>query len=262
MKDMGKEVKLYTKALECYNGYPSIIDLFGLDVDTATAEEADKWMDTGGSILDRIRHRLVGFRKTHYQESYDMNFEPAVFTVDNVFLNGFWQSYKYFEAYNEIILNDFCFPPCPTEENRKYADMITESECAVSVHYRRGDYLTEINKKVFGNICTDEYYRSAISEMNRRYKNCTFFIFSNDKGIMDEVDIDGNCILVDCNDDSSGWCDMYLMSLCKHNIIANSSFSWWGAWLNRNEDKTVIAPHKWMNTRNMMDNCPPEWVRI
>ena len=141
-------------------------------------------------------------------------------------------------------------------------EKISAEPCAVSLHIRLGDYTTPVNKEFFGGICTEEYYKNAVEYIKQKYENPKFFIFSNGEGNITEVLPDIDYELVNINDENTGWADMYLMSQCKHNIIANSSFSWWGAWLNQNENKTVVAPQKWINGQKMPDICPSEWIRI
>lgn len=145
----------------------------------------------------------------------------------------------------------------------KYLELM-EKRNAVAVHVRRGDYLSKENNNIFGNICTDAYYLQAIETMARMVENPLFIFFSNEiEWVRKNFPI--NDAIYVCQSDFNAyedWYDLYLMSKCKHNIIANSSFSWWGAWLNNYKNRQVIAPQKWVNYDALTDICPEEWIRI
>lgn len=113
--------------------------------------------------------------------------------------------------------------------------------------------MNEAQKKVYGGICTDSYYERAVSMVKEKVPDARFFIFTNDPVWVKAHMTGEEFVVVDCNDESAGYLDMLLMSRCKHHIIANSSFSWWGAWLNSHPDKIVIAPSKWLNGRDCSD---------
>jgi hypothetical protein len=120
------------------------------------------------------------------------------------------------------------------------------------MHIRRGDYQNNPTTKEFHGLCSIEYYQRAIKLMNENVDNPHFFVFSDDMNwVRKEYEINGQHTFVDINDESNGTIDMQLMSLCKHNIIANSSFSWWAAWLNNYNKKIVIAPEKWFNNSSI-----------
>jgi hypothetical protein len=141
------------------------------------------------------------------------------------------------------------------------------SEESVSVHIRRGDYLHSCFNSLF-HVQDLDYYQAAIDQIQQKIKNPSFYIFTTDyewtKEQFSKLKIPFN--IVDINKGSQSYMDMILMSKCKHNIIANSSFSWWGAWLNRNEEKMVIAPKKWYKHTEMNNNAshiiPNGWITI
>ena len=132
---------------------------------------------------------------------------------------------------------------------------------AASLHVRRDDYLSTTYAYGFGGICTTAYYQNAIAYMKEKTIDPAFFVFSDDiNWCRENLDVEG-ATFVDCNHGDESWQDMFLMSKCKHNIIANSSFSWWGAWLNNNTNKIVVAPDRWWN--GLKDDVVPEtWIRI
>lgn len=132
----------------------------------------------------------------------------------------------------------------------------------MSVHIRRGDYLSASFANGFGNCCPLDYYQRAIAMISKTVDKPLFVFFSDDMEWVKENFAGEDCLFVSHNKGVDSWQDMYLMSLCNHNIIANSTFSWWGAWLNHHEDKMVIAPKKWWSTIENDDVVPETWMRI
>lgn len=175
------------------------------------------------------------------------------------YLSGYWQSERYFISADDIIRKDFRFSTPLSAENLELADNISNSD-SISLHVRRGDY---VNNSAYAS-CSLDYYKSAIEYLTKQLESSTFFIFSDDiNWVKENLKLEHPHIYIDNNQGDQSYNDMRLMSLCKHNIIANSSFSWWGAWLNANEAKTVIAPKKWFNTDlNSKDLIPANWVRL
>ena len=132
---------------------------------------------------------------------------------------------------------------------------------SVSLHIRRGDYLDPENLERYGGICTIEYYMKGISIIKNYFERPSFFIFSNDmEWVKENMDIP-NPVYIDINKGKDSYMDMYLMSRCKANIIANSSFSYWGAMLNINPSPLVVYPQKWFNNYTP-DIFPQSWIGI
>lgn len=180
-----------------------------------------------------------------------------------VHLVGYWQSERYFEGVLDAVRNSFTFDKQMFNERTKSCFEKMCSENAVSLHVRRGDYLLAENVRTLGNICDKRYYQRAVGIINKKVNNPVFYVFSDDiKWTIENVPLPENTIFVDWNRGQDSWQDMFLMSSCKHNIIANSSFSWWGAWLNSNENKLVIAPALWIRNTPAPDVAPRSWVRI
>lgn len=177
------------------------------------------------------------------------------------YLRGYFQTRVFVQEIEDELRQEFIF--CKTEDDKlKNVAYDLKDKNAVAVHVRRGDYLEAF--KVFGGICTEDYYREAIDMIKLKVENPVFYFFSNDIGWVKDNFYEENAMYITPSifDDYHDWYDMYLMSECKHNIIANSSFSWWGAWLNKNKAKIVIAPKKWVNADSMKDICPENWIRI
>lgn len=192
------------------------------------------------------------------------NFENIFDVVSNnkSFFDGYWQSYKYFESISNIIRKDFTFRII--DERCKSLSNVMKSQNSISLHIRRGDYLLSDG---YSGICTDEYYKKAIDYIYQHIDNPFFYVFSDDKEWCSSnlQLLNKDYMLVDFNKGALSYQDMYLMSKCKHNIIANSSFSWWGAWLNDNPEKIVIAPKKWYNRDSSNYNqlrIPEQWTRL
>lgn len=214
-------------------------------------------------VRKKIKRKLCKYIFGYYQEKYVGTFDETIVNLKNGYLDGYWQTYKYFDDIREIILDRFEFLNTLEGANREFLKHINSQECAVSVHIRLGDYLANPSmRKLYGEICTEKYYKRAIEVIKEKYANPTFYVFSNESDKVSEIIPDENYVLIDCNDERAAWADMMLMSSCKHNIIANSSFSWWGAYLNRYEGRTVVAPKHFINGLDMPDICPDEWIRI
>lgn len=263
LEERGKDVYLDTTKIHQYlKGYnrASVFDVFNIKVRNATIEQIEKLSDEKKDLFSKIRRKMFVRKKTHYLEKEEGAFSSEIFELDDVYLDGYWQTYKYFLDYRNQVLEMFCFPDITDDVNKNYLKMINNSKCAVSLHIRLGDYLELA--RIYGGICTEDYYKSAILYFKNKYKNPTFYVFSNDPKTAKNICNDESFIFIEANDESKGWIDMFLMTQCNHNIIANSSFSWWGAWLNQHENKEVIAPKKWINNEEMRDICPKEWIRL
>lgn len=180
---------------------------------------------------------------------------------DYYYYHGYFQNEKYFKHVRNDILEKFSLKETLDEKNKNVLDKISE-ENSISIHIRRGDYVElEAVKKVHG-VCSLKYYQNAIKYISKHVKNPHFFLFSDDvKWVVENLKIDYPYTIADFNQ-GKGWLDLNLMKHCKHNIIANSSFSWWAAWLNENPDKIVIAPKKWIAEKQKCDIVPEDWVKI
>jgi hypothetical protein len=201
----------------------------------------------------------------NYQEK-ELLFDENLFKTNkkNIYLKGYFQSEKYFLKYQDEIRKDF---EIVTPHKKETADMlkIITAENSVSIHIRRGDYISNPNANAVHGTCNLEYYHRAIEIMREKVNNPVFFIFSDDiDWAKENLNIENTMYFVDFTDASTNYEDIKLMSSCKHNIIANSSFSWWGAWLNRNKNKNVIAPSRWFSTDmlNSKDIIPESWMKI
>jgi len=206
-----------------------------------------------------------GLRHSRYYVQNGLFFDDKINRISRqCYLTGYWQSFKYQLSYNALIRNEFKFPAVTDEINLDFLQKIKNGE-SVSIHIRRSDYLQAHNLEVHG-VCSLEYYQTAIDYICQKVLSPVFFIFSDDiSWVIDNLTIREPHFYINNNNGAESYRDMQLMASCKHNIIANSSFSWWGAWLNDNPKKIVVAPAKWFNNINdftYADLVPATWVSL
>lgn len=262
MQSLGIQVKIdVTKYAEhpAHNGF-ELERVFGLHCPLATEAEVRRLGYRKSNHITEFLRKTPFRKKTIYNhESY--RYDEQVFKLDGYYIEGYWQSERYFQDIREKIWKTYQFPDFSTKQQSIYAEEI-QTGCSVSVHVRRGDYL---NYSYLQNICTIDYYRNAMQYFRKKYSSdVRFYLFTNDKSWVQEHLMDADCHLVEGNTGTDSFRDMQLMSLCKHNIIANSSFSWWGAWLNKNPGRIVAAPARWTNDtlEEQVDIIPEDWMKI
>ncbi len=198
-------------------------------------------------------------------ENKDKNeIDKKLLEIDAGIIKGLHQNYYFASLVRKELLKDFEFNLNADNQLKKWCEKFENSKNIVSVHVRRGDYLSPKYYSALGDVCTEQYYMQAMEFMERQIENCRFCFFSDDILWVKNHYLKENAMYIDSGmfDKYQNWYDMCLMSFCSHNIIANSTFSWWGAWLNKNVDKIVIAPKKWSKTYEFPDICPPNWIRM
>jgi len=208
---------------------------------------------------------LFGFSRYNYYTEKSLDFDPEVFDLQGeIYLDGYWQSEKYFKKIENIIKNEFVIKTKLNEQNKNLLDQIKKCN-SVSIHIRRGDYVTDPDVFKVHGICNIEYYNKCIDIISQKLSNPNFFVFSDDQNWAKEnIAIKFPTVYISHNGLEKGYEDLRLMSNCKYFIIANSTFSWWGAWLSNNPDKIVLAPKKWFNKEDMNNNdiIPEGWIKI
>lgn len=252
LKALGRNVKIddKTEYVGRDNARPIRLDIFDAKYVVPTKEEMTALTDSYLDMVSRIRRKLTGRKTAEYREQSPV-FDPQVLEKERAYLTGWWQSEKYFYDVRTEVREAFTFRKLElSEKMQKYKETMENSN-SVCVHIRRGDYL-EVDE-VYGGICTEEYYAKAMKKMETEIPDCQFFIFTNDIPWVKERMQGKNITVVEGNDEDAGYIDMYLMTRCKHYILANSSFSWWGCYLNPSEEKKVIAPKIWANNRDYRD---------
>jgi hypothetical protein len=208
--------------------------------------------------IPKIRNH---WQRIHKTDKVDERFTtPEKFntlTMDRLELIGYWQNEKYFKDYRKRICADFTCIDSVDAANMCMLKEIMSCNDSVSIHVRMGDYVGNSAHPVMQK----EYYMAAMDVIESHVNNPHYFIFSDDPIATFMIHKSGNVTPVNLNDSSQGYLDIELMKHCKHHIIANSSFSWWGAWLCENPDKIVVAPKHWFNGQEF-DGVPEGWVRI
>ena len=268
---MGREVKMddETGFREDKQRDPAL-GVLGLRYERASEAEIVRITDAYMDMKSRIRRKLTGRRTKRYDERGG-NFDPYVLETDEAYLVGYWQSERFFPdpAVRERLKADIL---------RGMEELLQGKERAVSLHIRRGDYLQPGTVETFGGICTEAYYAAAIRRVLEACPDAQFYVFSNDPAYVQE-----------CIQQQTGWflhltpaerddlggrfhpvrdalqdaAELYLMSRCRHHILANSSFSWWGAWLGeQGSDVMTIAPARWLNNKRMDDIYTEAMLRL
>jgi hypothetical protein len=218
-------------------------------------------------LAKRVLPAFLLTRSTHVKERYS-HFDNSILSLpDNVYLNGYWQSEKYFLNIEDIIRKEFTVKFQQTGKNLELDRKIASCE-SVSIHVRRGDYITNEHINRTHGVCGIEYYLLCVDKIKQYIENPVFFVFSDEpEWARDNLELPYETTLVHHNGADRNYEDLRLMSQCKHHVIANSSFSWWGAWLNQHSEKVVLAPRQWFGkerqaSRNMNDLLPDSWVKL
>lgn len=193
------------------------------------------------------------------------HFYPEILSLaGNVYLEGYWQSEKYFEDIQSIVREEFTIKTKLDAITVELGQRISNLT-SVSLHIRRCDYVNDPRTRQFHGICDLDYYHRAVEMLSRHVQDVHFFIFSDDpKWAESNLRLKNPSTLVTHNGPDKHYADLYLISQCQHHIIANSTFSWWGAWLSCNASKLVIAPAKWFTDSqiNTVDLFPKNWITI
>lgn len=236
---------------------------FNILENIAIKEEIEKLIGSNNKSTKKILNIISKRNKNHIKEKH-FHFDKDILKLhDNIYFDGYWQSEKYFIDIEKTIRQEYVLKSQFNKKLIKKDEYEKIGNCnSISIHVRRGDYdyHTTINN-VFG-LCSLDYYRKAISRVVEDINNPNFFIFSDDiTWTKENLKIDYPTVFIENNKDYE---DLVLMSRCKANIIANSSFSWWGAWLNQNKRKIVIAPKNWFRdkSKNTKDLLPKTWIQM
>lgn len=268
LRAMGKEVKVDISWFQKEMGKASRrnleIDYFpGVSYEACTEQEM---LDILGKrdFFCKVLEKLH-LKEKHLYVEHQM-YDKEIFELDNKVLEGYWACEGYWGDRIPELRKQLVFPKSDNPQNEKMLQKIKNTE-SVSIHIRRGDYLNPENQAIYGGICTEEYYEKAISYMEEKLWNPHFFIFSDDAEYAKKTYTKDNYTVVDINHGRDSFYDMYLMGCCKHNICANSTFSFWGARLNENPGKLMIRPLKQRNTCDwyvpeIMKQLWKDWIMI
>lgn len=254
--------------ISAYNGYAlhngfELKTVFSIPLNQAPC----KAIASAGYYLPHYRLWQVGKfllpkKKGMCVEKSNLSFDHTIFHNSQYqYFDGYWQNERYFKHCAKQIRKIFTFPPFTEQKNLQLAKQI-QCNISTSIHIRRGDYL---NNHLYNGICGLEYYKEAISLIEKLTTTTLYCVFSDDIPWCKqhiEPYIKKAIIYVNWNTKGQSFRDMQLMSLCTHNIIANSSFSWWSAWLNQHTEKIIIAPKEWIHIKDCQFELPDRWLRL
>ena len=251
-------------------GYPRpfLLDHFSITVPMRERSLGDRLLLTGKPWLKQVvAPAMKALRTQVFTQEFNgchsfLTDIPVEGHARRLHLVGYWHTYMTAEKVEEELRSELAFRKPAEGKNLEVLEQIHGSRNPVSLHVRRGDSTVSATNRVHLPL---EYYLNAIATMKERFDNPTFVVFSDDIGfVKDYLRLDGTTVFVGHNDDFSAHEDLRLMSSCHHHIIANSTFSWWGAWLNPRQDKTVIAPRQWYVTPDSYypDLYPPTWTLV
>jgi hypothetical protein len=213
----------------------------GLTYETCTVKERIEFLDSDMKLPSRIRRKLFGRKSLQLNDEGE--YIPDLLDMDNVYLYGYWDCERYYGDIMPLLREKIKFAPSNNPRNSEIMKKM-ESENSVSIHIRRQDYLTVADGKRYMGICTEQYYAKAMEHIEEKVPNTVYYIFSDDIEYAKAHFNNENMHVVDWNTGNDSMHDMELMSHCKHNICANSTFSIWGARLNRNPYKIMVRPLK------------------
>lgn len=234
---------------------------FNIQAVKATQLEINKMRGKGDFLPPRFRSFFGGKSSNYFKEPHFHFYQPVLSLQNGVYLEGYWQSEKYFADITDLIREDLT--PVFSFSNRFTTLKSSIKQCvSVSVHIRRGDYTTTSKANRYLKTCEVYYYQKAVEYLTKRISNPIFFVFSDDiEWTKAHIHFNFPTQYVEGN---SAQEDLLLMAHCQHHIIANSTFSWWGAWLNPLHDKIVIAPKRWFSTERFdtKDLLPQSWIQL
>ena len=244
-----------------------MLQCFPIVIREASLDEVNRTIFKKQSILQKI----LGKKKKHsasYKAQPSFDFWPDFGSFGSpVYLFGYWQNERYFSGISSTIKQDFTFPAFSSSRAKDICQRIKTSSCSISIHIRRGDYVENPDTNRFHGVCSLEYYEKALRMITGKYNiPPELFLFSDDPAwARNNFNTYGYpSVIVDIPQHKDApYNDMHLMSLCQHHIIANSSFSWWAAWLSCG-DGMVIAPKRWFaeETIQQYNPSPSSWITI
>ncbi len=238
---------------------PRFYELDNFNLKQEFVNKNDFVLKNGGFI-----NRIINIRKKQL-DSYiepQFNYSDKFLNIkNNTYIEGYFQTEKYFKDIRGDVIKAFDLKNKASAESEKIIDQIKNSN-SVSLHVRRGDYVSNKNANKFHGLMSKTYYKKALSIIESKVSNPNYFVFSDEiDWVKKNFDLPKKSIYI--NHNKSGVEDMRIMRECKHNIIANSSFSWWGAWLGQKERKIVVAPNSWFLNKEIdtSDIIPSRWIK-
>lgn len=258
------DIRLDISAFETYDLHGGFgLDHYNINIPIASKEELTPYKI---NLFTKLKRKLKIPNKKIVEEK-TLHFQnDLLHPLDATYIYGYFQSEQYFKEIRTDIIQDFTIKSPLSLYSKSVKEKIQASHTPVSIHIRRGDYVSNALANNTHGTCSLEYYKQSIALLDAKFDNIHFFIFSDDIEWVKNNLLVKNCTYVENASPRIPHEDIYLMSLCQHNIIANSSFSWWGAWLNCNNEKVVIAPKNWFKDQNMQsqasDIIPATWLKL
>jgi hypothetical protein len=262
-----RRVPLKLDASEFQNGNNRKFRLneFNIKGSIISSQEIDSFKKSATSRAVLLLNKLRPYYRQSFIKESCFSFDANILRAPRrVYLNGYWQSEKYFKDIELQLRSEFTVNKKLQGRNAEMAQQITQQPAAVSLHIRRGDYASNPDTNRFHGTCSLDYYRNAVAKLVSMGAQLHFFVFSDDiPWAQANLKLDCPLTFVSHNG-AADYEDLRLMSLCRHHIIANSSFSWWGAWLCVNPNKVVIAPRKWFSgaAHDTRDLIPASWLQL
>lgn len=261
-------LKIDASAYRTYKTHAYGLDAFSPAADTASEAECDAIRYKKCGVIELAVRKVLGRQRRRagdYITEKSFKFDPDILKLTgDKYLEGYWQSEKYFASIRDVLTADFTVRHGMNAANSAFHERIKGTN-SVSFHIRRGDYVSDPKTNAYHGVDLKGYYRDAAALIKQKVKDPHFFVFSDEpQWVRENFRGEFEFTVVDCNTGRTGHEDMRLMSACSHNIMANSSFSWWGAWLNRNPGKIVTAPKGWFTDSSIdtSDLIPGSWIRL
>ncbi len=265
-RQLGTDLKLDVFDYKNYDLHRYQLGIFQIEPQYATRDDVSRMIFSFLDVPQRIYYRLTGGRRRPHGSYYHETVHPDAFfeimdaKADDAYMYGYWQNEKHFIDISEDIFEAFTLRDPLSEKAFEWKSRI-ESNNSVSMHVRRGDYISNPDAAKVFSQCDETYYRSAVEHISQFMDDPHFFVFSDDLEWV-EANFGWLTNKTPVEGVPEAYEEMALMSTCDHNIIANSSFSWWGAWLNQNPDKIVIAPKEWYKEKDGSKKVPQTWIRL
>ncbi|MFD0750765.1 alpha-1,2-fucosyltransferase [Mucilaginibacter calamicampi] len=260
-------LKLDTSFYETQHLRGYVLDRFKIKAEVATKHDIEEVLKLN-HLVSKLERYFTGTNKYYYKERKVWSYDASLLSLkkERIYLDGYWQNYKYYNDLDGSILSELTIADEAEPFNYSVYSTILQDEGSVSIHIRRGDYAIDEEANKMMGLLPLGYYDSAVAYINANVPNANFYIFSDDLNwAADNLKIDRPVTFVDVANGRKDYVELNMMSKCNHNIIANSTFSWWGAFINKNPGKIVIGPKNWVATPDVnaqIELLLPEWIKI
>jgi Glycosyl transferase family 11 len=261
------ELRLDTSAFAAYPLRSYALGHFNIEGSVLSDNERQRLriVDPPVSRFDRLIRRVAGGSGIPVIKERSYEFDPKVLDApETCYLDGYWQSPKYFSTIDLQIRNELTVCDPLLGRNRDLAEQMNHG-ASVSLHVRRGDYVSNPHTGRYHGTCGPEYYQAAEELLRQRFGTLRIFVFSDDPDWAESnLQLRSPATVLRHNGPDKDYEDLRLMTYCKHHIVANSTFSWWGAWICARSDKIVIAPRDWFREAPLTskDLVPDSWIRL